>query len=100
MKWNQNNFKVLENKKSMFILIFKNIFVKLKKVLDFFKIKFSRRDSFMEMLGKVKVAKYLDSKEIFRKTNFFKQNNDFKDISIKQIIPKVFIIETEDKLWF
>ena len=88
-----------ENKKSMFILIFKNIFSEIKKkVLDFLKIKFSRRDSFMEMLGKVKIAKYLDSKEIFRKTNFFKQNNDFKDISIKQIIPKVFIIETEDKL--
>ena len=39
------------------------------------------------MLGKVKVAKYLDSKEIFRK-NFFKQNNDFKDISLKKLYQK------------
>ncbi len=88
-----------ENKKLMFALIFKNIFRVIKKrVLDFLKINYSRRDPFMNMLGKVKIAKYLDSKEIFRKTNFFKQNNEFKDISIKQIIPKVFIIETKDKL--
>ena len=75
----------------------KNIFREIKtKIFDLLKIKFSRRDPFLDMLGKVKIAKYLDTKEIFNKTNFFKQNNNFKNISIKQIIPKVFLIETED----
>ena len=73
----------------------KNIYRKIKsKIFSILKLKFSTGDSFLDMLHDLKVAKYLNNKEFFKRGNFYKKKLHFNDISIKEVLPRIFIIES------